>query len=499
MGILTQADLEILPYAIRHNRKFHVATEWYLRGFIPLPYQEDYHYTPLKNTTMLTGVAAGKTSGSAASCVMDCLSTPWFKALNTSVTAKQSELPFEMFMGWYEGNPHLEHLVEDIKLRPWPIIKFKNYSSYEFRTAGTTARFIRGTEYDRIVFDECGLDLTGEIAKVLRGRLRGRRPDGTLRMSRLDTITSPTDVLWLRERFDRGWSDSDQYMPNKYKSFKIRTRENVRLTEEQFELMEAEYSDEEIDVEMNAEWPDFGLSFFPKSSLNRCSSFDLLAVGQDAVRDGIPGWVIEEHPRHGIYKWEMPYDPEGWYVMAGDPGKDDIPRRNSGCVAVLNIAKQPAQLAYLHWVSGRGSINPFLDSFNYAINKYRPIVKMVDNTGPQSGTQEVAFTNVGIETEGINFNTKKDMALNHLSYNVTNHELEWPLIKGLHRQMSSYNREMDKKSDFPQDITMTMAMLALGYRYKDMELEEVAPKANMYSRRIRTNRQYGRKKALTIR
>ena len=45
------------------------------------------------------------------------------------------------------------------------MIKFKNFSEWEFRTAGLDARFIRGFEYDRINFDESGLDMVGYIAQ----------------------------------------------------------------------------------------------------------------------------------------------------------------------------------------------------------------------------------------------------------------------------------------------------------------------------------------------
>jgi hypothetical protein len=213
-----------------------------------------------------------------------------------------------------------------------------------------------------------------------------------------------------------------------------------------------------------------------------------LSTGQDAVRDGKKGWVIEEHFRHGITKWEMPYDPDAYYVMAGDPGKDDPPRRNAGCIGVLDINKTPAKLVYFHWTAGHGSINPFMNSYSYAIRKYNPIVKMVDNTGPQSGTQEIGFTNVGIETDGINFNSKKNAALNHLSFNITNHEIEWPILKGLVKQVASYTVENDKKDNFPQDIVMMLGMLALGLRYKDVEPDEKPKKkARRVTRKHRTS------------
>jgi len=269
--IANPADERLLPLARRKNGGYHLATEWYF-GVTPIPYQYAWHMAPQMNTTLLAGIAAGKTSGEASSIGADCLSIPYFRALSTSVTAKQAELPFDMFMSWTEGNDHVEHLIEDIKLRPWPIIKFKNFSEWEFRTCGFDARFIRGSEYDRIAYDEAGLDSIGSTVKVLRGRLRGVRPNGHKRMARLDVLSSPTAALWLEDRFYRGWKGHEKADLEHYISIRARTRDNTYLTERQVQLMEAEYTDEMIDVEMNAMFPDYGLSMFPKSHLDACTS-----------------------------------------------------------------------------------------------------------------------------------------------------------------------------------------------------------------------------------
>lgn len=469
MSFLTSGDEDILPLALRKNGQFHVATDWYLRGWIPLPYEYAYHQITKSNVTWKAGIAVGKTITSAASCAMDCLTIPYFKCLNTSVTARQAELPFDFFMGWYEGNDRLEHLVEDIKLRPWPIIKFKNFSEWEFRTAGKDARFIRGTEYDRIVYDEPELDMDGETVKILRGRLRGTRPDGTQRLCRLDTNGTPSDALWWIDRFSKGNRKSDKYDPL-YLSMLTTTYENTHLTREQVELMEAEYTEEDIQVELLANDPDYGASMFPKSHINACTSQELNDMAYIALNpeDGTPvkkGWVIEEHPRHGITKFEMPADPRGMYVMAGDPGLDDPPRRNAASVMVFDAITRPAKMVYMDWVSGHGSYMPFLNSYKYAINKYRPSIKMLDTTSTQKGIQELAFEQAGIETDSMNFSRDKEAALNALSLAVTSHDLLWPNIKGIVKQMSSYTRDSDKKSDFPQDLTMTLAMAAFGIRF----------------------------------
>jgi len=469
MSILTDADKQLLPLGLRQNKGYNYVTKWYLRGWEPLWYQYAFHQAQQPNTTLLAGIAAGKTTSVAASNLVDCITIPYFKALNTSVTSKQAELPYEMLMGWIEGNERIEHLIDDITLRPYPIIKFKNFSEYAFRTAGKDARFIRGQEYDRINFDEAGLDFFGETIKVLRGRLRGVRVDGTKRMDRLDVITSPTDTPWLRERFDRGWKEFSRPNLRDYLSFRIETYMNEHLTRRTIKLMEEEYPDEMIDVELKAMFPDYGMSMFAKSHLQACfnqSLNDAMTLGL-APEDGkpLPGYREEVHHRHGITLFELPYTPGHMYVLAGDPGTDGPPKRNSPAIVVFDVTLKPAKMVYFHC------------------------------TGTQKAIDELAFENNGIAVDGINFQKDKDGMLNSLISVIANHEIEMPLVKGISNQLSIYSRDKDKK--LAQDIVMTMAMAAFLMRhipdeatsedYAEMEYRGYR-RGGRRNTRIRTNR-----------
>jgi hypothetical protein len=489
MAILSDADKRFLILARRENKGFHLATEWYLRGWTPLAYQWGFHHWPVMNTSFVAGIATGKTSIVAASYLMDCIATPYFRALNTSVTAKQAELPFDMAMAWVEGNDRLEHLIENISLRPFPVITFKNFSQFEFRTAGTDARFIRGSEYDRINFDEAGLDHAGTIIKVLRGRLRGTRPDGSIRMARLDVTTSPTEALWLRERFKRGLPGEHTYDPN-YRSLRVATWDNTKLTKAQVEAMKAEYPPDMIDVEMGGYFPDFGLSMFPYGHLAQCtdqSMYDAVWMAVDGEK-ARKGYRLDEDPRHGITLYERPVKPGRIYIVAGDPGTGNYPMRNAASVIVWDVTEKPYTVVYFHWISGRGSYNPFLQSFKYAIRKYSPVLKGLDATGTQKGIDELAFENAGIATDKLNFGSDKNAMLNSLVADVTNQHLRFPPIKGLIRQMSTYTHENDRKGH-PQDIVMAMAMLAYLARYIPEEpMTDSAPaSANFRNRSARTN------------
>lgn len=467
--ILNEADKDLLKRARRQFGGFHYATDWYFRGFVPLGYQYAIHQARQRNITVLAGIASGKTTIETASIGIDCLSTPFFKALSTSVTAKQAELGFDMFMSWTDANPHIEHLILDIKMRPWPIVTFQNFSEWEFRTSGLNGRFIRGHEYDRVLYDEAGLDGTGETVKVLRGRLRGRRPDHSVRMARMDIITSPTDAPWLRERYDLGDLKNPDADLMKYLSFRIRTRDNTMLTQDQIALMEVEYTEEMKAVEMDAEFPDYGMSMFPKRHLSVCTDQNMndiiyIALNPEDLSKPRPGYAWEEHPRYGVTKFQMPYDPDGLYVMAGDPGIDDPPKRNAGAVGVLRVDTKPHQLVYFDWVFGRGSYMPFLASYKYAIEYYNPSIKMLDTTSTQKGIQELGFEQVGIETDKMNFAQDKDVALNALSLDVTNQRVRWPSVAGITKQMGIYTREYDRKGG-AQDLVMLLAMLSHAGRF----------------------------------
>lgn len=487
--ILSDADKRMLVVAARDKGGFHLATQWYLRDFKPLPYQYAWHHLTVPNTSFVAGIATGKTTIVAASYMIDCLTIPYFRALNTSVTAKQAELAFDMVMSWVEDNPRVERFIENLVLRPYPAITFKNYSEYEFRTAGTDARFIRGSEYDRINFDEAGLDYNGGIIKVLRGRLRGVRPNKTIRMARLDVTTSPTEAEWLIERFNRGTKTHHDY-DKQYASMRVATWDNTYLAQEQVEAMKAEYPPEMIDVEMGGEFPKFGVSMFPLGHVQACTDQAMYDAAYMALNpDEGPvkrGYRLIEDARHGIVLYEAPFLPGRVYVSGGDPGMDNYPSRNAGSVIVADVTKKPYRIVYFHWVSGNGSYNPFLASYKYAIEKYMPILRGIDSTGPQAGMTEVAFTNSGIVTEKLQFNTNKQAMLNMLTMDISNHRMKFPPIRGITHQLRTYTDENDRKG-YPQDNVMSLAEISyLANFVPDGNANEEAARANHRSRRART-------------
>jgi hypothetical protein len=498
VAILTKADETILPMALRQNGGFAKATEWYLMGWKPLPYQYAWHHVLHLNATCIGGVAVGKTTMEAASNTIDCLTIPHFKALNTSVTAKQAELPFMMFMSWYEGNKNLAHLVRDIRLRPWPIVTFENFATYEFRTAGLDARFIRGFEYDRINYDECALDPLGRTAEVLRTRLRGTRPNGETRMARLDTVTSPGAVLWLKERFEKGFRPEDKRL---YFSMRIKTWDNTHLTQDQIDAMMAEMPPEIVAVEMGAEWPNYGSAYFPERYVDIAIDQDLYDdcyISLNPENEGEKpklGYELEEDARIGTTKFSLPYIPGNRYIIAGDPGKGNPPHRNAGVVLVADVTQRPYRMVHLNWVAGNGAIRPWIQAYKNAIDIYQPERKGLDVTGTQEYMDEIAFQEAGISTDGISYSADKYGMLNMLLYDLQYSRWRVPPIAGLIRQTKTYSLEADREDrGLAQDLVTTWAQLSWLAKDVPRDVPEVRTEQSKldYARRMRPVARVGR-------
>lgn len=480
--------------------RLDLVEKWFF-GFPPLPWQYEFFYAPQLNLAAVNGVATGKTTAIAKRGFLMCSGVPYYRFLNTSITAKQAELPFEMIQGWIDVNrKKIEPHIKDISLRPFPVIYFINGSEFHFRTAGTDARFIRGFEYDEANYDEGGFDYNGEVYRVLRGgRLRGNRPNGRPRKARFSVTTTPTEAIWLREIFDLGWYQHDKFDPKNYYSWRVSTYQNTALTKEQVENMVRAYSEIELEIEIMGNFPDYGLTTFPSRYVQAIASvggrlYDevYLATHPESITEVVkPGYILEEHPRHGVTRYEKPRDPNGRYIMAGDPGTGMLPNRNAAVVGVLRIDKIPAELVAFHWINGYGSYDNFIASFAHMVEKYDPVAQYMDTTGTQTAIATLAMDrHESIEVDDFHFSARKSEAVNALSLDISNQTILYPPIKGLVSQLSSYKQEDDTaKNGIAQDIVMTLGMLSWGKRFSPLaKIEASRPQPKRSHRRGTTRR-----------
>jgi hypothetical protein len=296
--------------------------------------------------------------------------------------------------------------------------------------------------------------------------------------------------MWLKERFYRGVKGHQLYNPDLYLSLRKATWDNPKLTERQIEAMKAEYPPDLLDVEMGGLFPDYGMSLFPPGHLEACIDQSLYDAAYIALNpeDDSPvkkGYALDEDPRHGLFHYEVPPEPGRLYIVGGDPGTDVPPKRNAAVIAVADVTNEPYRLVYFDWVVGKGSYNPFLRSYKHALNVYQPLYKGIDATGPQKGIDELAFENVGIQTDKINFGSDKNEMINSHLVAITNHNWRYPPIKGFLQQHGMYQLQ-DK--DLAQDIVMATAQISYLARFMPKEALTNAPpaKPNYRNRRLRT-------------
>lgn len=460
--MLTDADKLLLPAALRQSGGYSLFCQYYF-DYTPTLKQFIFHQVSHPNVTWLASIAAGKTTGTAASTLTDCFTLPGFKALSTSITSVQAEIQFHIVQQWLENNKKLEHHIKDIKNRPYPTIYGMNGFEWTFRTIGYEAKNIRGLEFDRVNLDEAAFEPSSETVPTLRGRLRGNRippragRPGVPRMARLDLTSSPADTLWFKDVWKKGEKGNLEYLPQDYLSIRSTIYDNPHLTPRQIELMKASMSDEQIRVELEAQFPDYGDSLFPVSHIESGLSSRLNDEMEDAIAAETPGYALNVHPRHGIFQYYVPPTLDGRYVMAGDPGMGDPPLRNAGVVMCFDTSKLPYTLVYFDWVNGKGSYKPFIHSYKLCLEMYNPLFKGLDATGPSTAIDELAFEDVGITTDALNFQADKPGMINALSMAIVNRQFRYPVIQGLYKQLSAYKLD-DKK--LAQDIVMTMAQIA---------------------------------------
>lgn len=452
--MLTPEDKKVLELG---RDDWTIQTGWYF-GRGALPKQTVLHVAPQHNLTILGSIRAGKTRGVGMSALTKAQSIPYFRFLNTSITAYQSRLMFDFLTQMIEASPKFQPFVEDIHKKPYPMIRLVNRSVLEFMTAGKEAEHLRGGEWDWINYDEGGFDDSPNTVRVLRGRLIGNRENGKTRLGRLSVTTSPTDVPWLRAMWDRGVEEDDEgYAPDRFLSLRMTIYENIFLEPWQVQEAEEGYPDEWRDVELLAQFPQLAGNEFAPRLVDACTDRTLNEVLEEMVSGNKPGAHLVELPRIGCVHYEMPYRSDRVYIMAGDPGSANPPLRNSGVVMVFDVTTSPYTMVYAKWVKGNSSMLPFLSAYKYAMAKYMPLYRGMDTTGAQKGMQELAFEEEGLITDKMNFQHLKMQMLNAAKLFIQKQKLKFPFIRGLRRQLSAYKLPDDK---IAQDLVCTIMMIS---------------------------------------
>ena len=204
------------------------------------------------------------------------------------------------------------------------------------------------------------------------------------------------------------------------------------------------------------------------------------------------GYSVSMSPRLGVVRWEAPLREGHVYVLSGDPGSNAPPHRNAPCIICLDVTTLPYKLVFFSWPSGKGRYAPFLSEYRYALDKYSPVYKGIDATGPQKALDELAFDDLGIALDNLNFQKDKYAMLNSLRVLIQNEGLKIPFIKGFRQQLINY-RLPDNK--IAQDIVSALMGATHLAKYVNQSPEtdqELRPGTRLDSRARRAYNSYRR-------
>lgn len=499
-AILTPSEVEILHLSKQEPNLFLKyffkpygdAEGWQFdRNFDPEgAWQERVHLAAQRDITVIGGFATGKTVSIGMSASVWCANTRDFRFLNIAPTLWQSEMMYRAILE-NARNTRYEDLIWKYPSRPHPKIVIRFFiggtlyeSSMEFMSSDKDATQILSFEGDWVNIDEGGLldnlgDISAHVGSRLRGTVRGRE-----RLGRYSIISNSWDNYELWRRFDLALTNPEEFL-----SIIVSSRHNRNVTKAQLARMIERIPPEDRKRFIEGTRPEGRGKYFSQESIYQCEDQLMGDFVRDQVKEGARGYHLEAQHGIGVILYQMPSVSGNLYMLYGDPGTDNAPKRNSPVLMmwdVTNFPSAPAKLVAFWWGSGNGNIGPFVDKMFEWIQIYKPVFTGIDSTGPQKNMafliNEYLFqkrfgdeesderaryespTGAILGIGGLDFSgSKKPSFLIALRLLLENGMISFPkIITGIRSQLSNYDLEKDRK--IPQDIVATMAMSAHGIR-----------------------------------
>lgn len=530
---LTPAEVEIIKRGAEDPNI--ITGYWFARPGREQGFQFDYNFEEpgkwqLKMHTaaqslvcVIGGVGTGKTLAVGMSAVVWALTTESFKFLNVAQKAWQAHIMWQLIMEWAQGTRFEKLIIKAIE-RPYPkiVIGFKvndtiYQSTLEFMSVADDAMGIFSWRGDKVNIEEAGhIDTLEEVVKNLSTRLTGSTPNGRPYFAQMILISNPWDNPHLWALFDLAREDPDNNL-----SISISTRHNKNVPDKQIQDMLKHIPESERTRFLDGTRPEGRGKFFAPAKVYRCENdTDGEAIEFYANRE-VPGYRLLHSNKTGVFEFTTPPEPNTNYIILGDPGTDNAPRRNSPVIAVWRIPEDfpetPMELKAFWWGSGNGQILPFVEKllawsgiqspsaefFNTLDTPepvYNPIFVGIDSTGTQKNFAELLnlqilsdelsetekIAPVGQKVIGLDFSgSKKPTYLLSLRLFVENVLIKWPRsVSGIRQQLLNYDPQLDRGGfpKQPQDIVATFAMSAFTARILyNVEDTKLMPKTLPFS------------------
>jgi hypothetical protein len=438
------------------------------RGYLFLPWFMDFLRSRQPEKLIIGQPGVGKTQqvGIAALCMAAIW--PNFRFLGVAPQVYQSKLMLTEIESIWKDTPYREAFVlpgtKGFKKTPQAKITLTNGSTLEFMNLEKdSAKNIQSWSGDWINIDEAGLlndiDLEGrhQLEAIMVGvatRLRGTDfQTGRARLGWLTMITMayPNDYIW--QRYDAAAS-----LPEHHYATKVFRISNPYLTKENDRIFEQNIPPGAEKMWKQLEPMGALGAEFSSQMIQGLFSEDLMAQAKD-----MPDTIIS-HGGVGIYHFEMAYQEGHRYVLAGDPGINDPPSRNSPCILVFDVTNFPrraATLAAFWWGFPGGMYSPFIAKFKEYQIKYKTAHQYCgyDSTSSQKMLAELAWMSDDMKVLGLSFAVGgKTEYLTAAKLLLSKKLIRVPAgIKWFENQMKSYKLPDHK---IAQDIVATFTMAA---------------------------------------
>lgn len=443
-------------------------------GFRSLPWIRELISPQIGLAIAVTGTGSGKTCSVAIAALTYCALYPGFRFLNVAPTGAQAALMLGEIEKWCANTAFRKFIkpsrgAHELWMeKPYPTITIEVYpgfpSTFVCQTVGRDARNIIGGEQDWINCDESQLLTNIDAAKpIFVTRLRGTRVTGVLRWGKLTWITNPganPELVSLMEEYraliEKGAGDV-LVMED------IDSSANIYLTRHQLEkqarTMSSRVEDRWHGGSMAAAFAGLGID---EALLELCRDEEL-----EAFAERFGGHDDEV----GLRRYELPYELDHDYIVAGDAGKGSVSSLSTmnipvcGVFDVTNFLERPGtcRLVAFDWHDGLGSYTTFIDVMKRYMLRYRA-KGFYDAGNVQTAFEDLEGGFKGWPTMPIFFGgtvSAKAWALTILTQLMDEQIFAWPYIKGLWHQARIYNPSSRKQAD---DIVAMLLVFCLVLR-----------------------------------
>lgn len=451
-------------YQVRMKRDLDKPIFFHNHGFRLLPWQIELFQQRKNINVVVGGYGCGKTGGMVALALYQLATVPGYRIAFTAPSGNQAMEAYKLANNLITNTLYQQKFLLGKTLKPPATITVGNSlvgdgNTMEIYSIGDDVSKIETFNLHAAVVDQAEkFENINEVIRVIGSRFRGQ-VQGYEIEGNMYFLANSADNEPLWRLYDEAESD-----PDRVQAMSPTTYDNIYITDEQLVNIEKNVGgdDQSIAVHMKGARPLGSGEHFPKHVLEKVLSPALDEMMANGRKVDPHSYIIEEHDKVGIVRWELPYESGHDYLVVFDPGTDNPPNRNSAVGLVwkyTDFPTAPASLVGFSWVYGNHSVEPWIAEYMRLVDKFRAkYSNAIDATGWQSGYVEGIWAFDDEKPGAMSLTiSKKARYLNFAKRMSARGLLKAPFIPPLFSQLSRYRLP---DNNISQDIVMAYILSA---------------------------------------